>query len=257
MDTTRMEDVRVEEVMPLTDSDQARAGMGNATAHSASSSSCRMPVMASFTPTLTSTLPFALRVRLDDGRRAVADPQDPRHRRRAARRAGAGHGAGIRRRQRDRPRPFRDVANAEGRRRPVERSRDRARCPRGTYVVRAGQPHGLAGVLSARAGERGRAGAVELPRRTSSPRTPTFRSFASRSRRRFKSHTPSATDAPFHAAVSLQSAADLPLRSQQPARQDDSPRASSPARRSTKRSPPCARSTPRASRRRSTCSARA
>jgi hypothetical protein len=58
MDTTRVEDVRVEEVVPLTDSTKREAGMGNRQ-RTGVVKLVRMPVMASFTPTLTSTLPFA------------------------------------------------------------------------------------------------------------------------------------------------------------------------------------------------------
>ncbi len=58
MDTTRIEDVRVEEVVPLTDSTKREAGLGNRQ-RTGIIKLVRMPVMASFTPTLTSTLPFA------------------------------------------------------------------------------------------------------------------------------------------------------------------------------------------------------
>jgi hypothetical protein len=58
MDTTRMEDVRVEEVVPLTDSTKREAGLGNRQ-RLGIVKLVRMPVMATFSPTLTSTLPFA------------------------------------------------------------------------------------------------------------------------------------------------------------------------------------------------------
>lgn len=58
MDTTRVEDVRVEQVAPLADSTKREAGMGNRQ-RTGIIKLVRMPVMASFTPTLTSTLPFA------------------------------------------------------------------------------------------------------------------------------------------------------------------------------------------------------
>ena len=59
MDTTRIEDVRVEEIKPITDSSVAREpGMGMRE-RTGIIKLVRMPVMASFTPTLTSTLPFA------------------------------------------------------------------------------------------------------------------------------------------------------------------------------------------------------
>jgi hypothetical protein len=58
MDTTRIEDVRVEVIKPLTDSTKREPGMG-ARERTGIIKLVRMPVMASFTPTLTSTLPFA------------------------------------------------------------------------------------------------------------------------------------------------------------------------------------------------------
>jgi len=59
MDTTRMEDVRVEQITVLTDSSAKREpGMGMRQ-RTGIIKLVRMPVMASFTPTLTSTLPFA------------------------------------------------------------------------------------------------------------------------------------------------------------------------------------------------------
>lgn len=58
MDTTRIENVRVEEVTVLTDSSQREPGMGMRH-RTGIIKLVKMPVMASFTPTLTSTLPFA------------------------------------------------------------------------------------------------------------------------------------------------------------------------------------------------------
>jgi len=58
MDTTRVENVRVEEIKPLTDSTKREPGMGMRE-RTGIIKNVRMPVMASFTPTLTSTLPFA------------------------------------------------------------------------------------------------------------------------------------------------------------------------------------------------------
>lgn len=58
MDTTRTEDVRVEMVVPLTDSTKAEAGMRDRQ-RTGVIKLVRMPVMASFTPTLASTLPYA------------------------------------------------------------------------------------------------------------------------------------------------------------------------------------------------------
>jgi hypothetical protein len=58
MDTTRIEDVRVEVIQPLTDSSKREPGMGMRQ-RTGIIKLIRMPVMDSFTPTLTSTLPFA------------------------------------------------------------------------------------------------------------------------------------------------------------------------------------------------------
>jgi hypothetical protein len=57
MDTTRIEDVRVEMVVPLTDSTKREPGMGMRQ-RTGVIKLVRMPVMASFTPVLTSTLPY-------------------------------------------------------------------------------------------------------------------------------------------------------------------------------------------------------
>ncbi|HET9426390.1 MAG TPA: M14 family zinc carboxypeptidase [Gemmatimonadaceae bacterium] len=58
MDTTRVEDVRVEMITPLTDSTKREPGMGNRQ-RTGIIKRVRMPMMVSFRPTLTSTLPFA------------------------------------------------------------------------------------------------------------------------------------------------------------------------------------------------------
>jgi hypothetical protein len=58
MDTTRIEDVRVEVVTPLTDSAKREPGMGMRQ-RTGVIKLVKMPVMASFAPTVTSTLPFA------------------------------------------------------------------------------------------------------------------------------------------------------------------------------------------------------
>lgn len=58
MDTTRMQDVRVEVIQPVADSGRREAGMGNRQ-RTGIVKLVRMPMMVSFTPTVTSTLPFA------------------------------------------------------------------------------------------------------------------------------------------------------------------------------------------------------
>src|SRR6185436_8618766 len=58
MDTTRVEEVRVEQLTPLTDSSVAREPGLGMRQRTGITKMVRMPIMASFTPTLTSTLPF-------------------------------------------------------------------------------------------------------------------------------------------------------------------------------------------------------
>jgi hypothetical protein len=58
MDTTRIEEVRVEVVTPLADTTRREMGMGNRQ-RTGIVRLVRMPVMASFEPTLTARLPFA------------------------------------------------------------------------------------------------------------------------------------------------------------------------------------------------------
>ena len=58
MDTTRIEDLRVEVIRPLIDSTKREPGMGMRE-RTGVIKLVKMPVMASFTPTLTGTLPFA------------------------------------------------------------------------------------------------------------------------------------------------------------------------------------------------------
>jgi len=141
MDTTRIEDVRVEEVVPLTDSTQAEVGMGNRQ-RTGIVQLVRMPVMASFTPTLTSKLPFAYAF---DG--AAADSLRP---------ILALHGIQVEELtspatvtaqgfaidsiidggQRETPRNLKSLTGAWNA--PASRT-----LPAGTFIVRAGQPYGL------------------------------------------------------------------------------------------------------------------
>ena len=58
MDTTRVEEVRVEVIRPLTDSTKREPGMG-ARERTGIVKLVRMPMMVSFRPTVTNTLPFA------------------------------------------------------------------------------------------------------------------------------------------------------------------------------------------------------
>jgi hypothetical protein len=141
MDTTRIEDVRVEEVVPLSDSTKREAGLGNRQ-RTGIIKLVRMPVMASFTPTETSTLPFAYAFdsaaakailpilgvhgisveRLDAPARVTA--------------ATYAVDSVLDRGRSETPRLMKDVAghwNA-----PASRT-----LARGSYIVRAGQPFGL------------------------------------------------------------------------------------------------------------------
>jgi hypothetical protein len=58
MDTTRIEDVRVEMIVPLTDTTKREAGMGNRQ-RTGVIKLVKMPMMVSFAPTVSNTLPFA------------------------------------------------------------------------------------------------------------------------------------------------------------------------------------------------------
>jgi hypothetical protein len=59
MDTTRIEDVRVEMLVPLTDTTKRELGMRSGQMRTGIIKLVRMPVLASFEPTVTNTLPFA------------------------------------------------------------------------------------------------------------------------------------------------------------------------------------------------------
>ena len=141
MDTTRIEDVRVEEVVPLTDSTKREAGLGNRQ-RTGIIKLVRMPVMASFTPTLTSTLPFAYA--FDSAAAKAILPILATH--------------GIQVERLDAPASVRaesfavDSVLDRGRSETPRMMKDLAgrwnaaaarTLPKGTYVVRAGQPYGL------------------------------------------------------------------------------------------------------------------
>jgi len=134
-------DVRVEEVVPLTDSTKAEPGMGNRQ-RTGIVRLVPMPVMASFTPTLSSTLPFAYAFDA-----AAADSLRP---------ILAIHGVEVEelmapaavtvqgfvidsiidRGQRETPRELKALTGAWNA--PEVRT-----LPAGTFIVRAGQPFGL------------------------------------------------------------------------------------------------------------------
>jgi len=142
MDTTRIEDVRVEQIFPLTDSTKREAGMGMR-GRTGIIKLVRMPVMASFTPTLTTTLPFAYAFDTAAGR-ALLPILDV-------------HGISVERLTA----PAKVTAQSFGVDSVIERGRSETSrmlkdvtgkwseagtrtLPAGSYVVSAGQPRGLA-----------------------------------------------------------------------------------------------------------------
>jgi hypothetical protein len=142
MDTTRIEEVRVEQIVPITDSSAKREpGMGMRQ-RTGIIKNVRMPVMASFTPTLTSTLPFAYAF---DERTAKAIAPFLRLHGITVERltasasvaAQAFHVDSVMQRGRsETSRMMKDIAGS------WDSSAGRL-LPAGTYIVRAGQPFGL------------------------------------------------------------------------------------------------------------------
>jgi hypothetical protein len=141
MDTTRWEDVRVEEIHALTDSSKREAGMGNRQ-RTGIIKLVHMPVMASFTPTLTTTLPYAYA--FDASTAKALLPILRTHGVRVERLTAparvtaqtftvdsiAPHG---------RAETPRDLKTITG----TWQDAKSVRLPAGSYVVRAGQPYGL------------------------------------------------------------------------------------------------------------------
>lgn len=142
MDTTRIEDVRVEQISVLTDSSAKREpGMGMRQ-RSGIIKLVKMPVMVSFTPTLTSTLPFAYAF---DTKTAEAIAPQLRLQGLTVERltdpvSVTGQTFGIdtivERGRAETPRMMKDVTGTWNA--PSQHS-----LPAGTYVVRAAQPFGL------------------------------------------------------------------------------------------------------------------
>jgi hypothetical protein len=141
MDTTRIEDVRVEEVLTLTDSSKREPGMGMRQ-RTGIIKLVRMPVMASFTPTLTSTLPFAYAF---DAKTAAAILPILKIHGIVVEQVDApvtvtsqafGVDTVMDKGRSETPRMMKDVAGHWSD--PAARS-----LPAGSYVVRAGQPFGL------------------------------------------------------------------------------------------------------------------
>jgi hypothetical protein len=141
MDTTRMEGVRVEEVVPLTDSSKREPGMGMRR-RTGIIRLVPMPVMASFTPTLTSTLPFAYAFDATTAKAilpilALHDLHVEQLDAPATVTAQSFAVDSVM--DRGRSETSRTMKDVDGRwNAPASRS-----LPTGTYVVRAGQPYGL------------------------------------------------------------------------------------------------------------------
>jgi len=141
MDTTRMENVRVEVVAPLTDSTKREMGMGNRQ-RTGIVKLVRMPMMVSFEGTLSRTLPFAYAFN-----QAAADSLLPMLKLHgidvvqlasAARVTAQGFAVDsiLDRGRNETPRNTKELRGRWAR--PALRT-----LPAGTYVVRAGQPSGL------------------------------------------------------------------------------------------------------------------
>jgi hypothetical protein len=141
MDTTRVEDVRVEMITPLTDSTKREAGMGNRQ-RTGVIKLVRMPMMVSFRPSITSTLPYAYA--FDAKTAAQLLPVLARH------------GIAVDKTSASAPVTTQkftiDSLSDAGQSESARRMRDirgtwgdaaKETLPAGSYVVRSGQPYGL------------------------------------------------------------------------------------------------------------------
>jgi hypothetical protein len=141
MDTTRIEDVRVEEVVPLTDSTKAEVGMGTRQ-RTGIVRLVPLPVMASFAPTVTSTLPFAYAfdAAAADSLRPILAIHGIEVQELTAPAAVTAQGfvidSIIDGGQRETPRNLKSVTGTWNG--PASRT-----LPAGTFIARAGQSHGL------------------------------------------------------------------------------------------------------------------
>jgi hypothetical protein len=142
MDTTRIEDVRVEVLKPLTDSTKREPGMGMRE-RTGIIKLVKMPVMDSFTPTLTSTLPFGYA--FDEKTATALLPILKIHGLSVEKLDAAasvmaqafGVDTVMERGRSETSRMLKDVGGQW--KEPAKRT-----LPAGSYVVRAGQPYGLA-----------------------------------------------------------------------------------------------------------------
>lgn len=143
MDTTRIEDIRVEQITPITDTSVKREpGMGMRQ-RTGIIKLVRMPVMATFTPTLTSTLPFAYAFDSTTAKALLpilkvhgitVDQLDAPV---TATMQSFAVDSVIERGRSETARTLKDVTGKWNE--AATRS-----LPKGTYVIRAGQPYGLA-----------------------------------------------------------------------------------------------------------------
>ena len=141
MDTTRIEEVRVEAIKPLTDSSKREMGMGNRQ-RTGVIKVVRMPVMASFTPTVTNTLPYAYA--FDEKAAVILRPVLAQHGIAVERLTAATTATTetfridsvVDRGQSESARRMRDAPGAWS-------SASSRTLPAGTYIVRASQPFAL------------------------------------------------------------------------------------------------------------------
>jgi hypothetical protein len=141
MDTTRFEDVRVEMIRPLTDSTKREPGIG-ARERTGIVKLVRMPMMVSFRPTLTNTIPFAYAfdAKTATALRPILDLHGIKvERLSAAARVSAQSFAIDSVTDRGQSESARRMRNAPGN----WSGASFQTLPAGTFVVRAGQPYGL------------------------------------------------------------------------------------------------------------------
>jgi hypothetical protein len=141
MDTTRIEDVRVEMITPLIDSTKREPGMGNRQ-RTGVIKLVKMPVMVSFAPTTTSTLPYAygFDAKTASAIRSILSEHGIRMERLTAPAAATVESFVID--------SIYDRGQSESARRMREApgvwsSAATQRLPAGSYIVRASQPFGL------------------------------------------------------------------------------------------------------------------
>ena len=155
MDTTRIEDVRVEQIVPLTDSARAEAGMGDRRTHRNHPTGAHAG-HGRLHPHAHQHAAVRLRVPRRGRRLAPPHPRRPRRAGGGAHLPRHGHGSGLRRRLHHRQREARDASRA-----PVGHGWMEQRGvahPSRRYLRRTRRPaEGAAGVLPPRAGERRRA----------------------------------------------------------------------------------------------------